>query len=463
MNKIVYFLFFVLIVLTGCSQSQSITTFPSMTLVQAPIGSQQMAPAVFLNSAQFEQLKVPEGDVCLISIGDESREMRVYKFRGDSNQFALRYAFGTKKYKLKKIYNLSVKSVNNPTLAAQSLDHKVIKISGDTHKWNKIAIGAPHGDCDYNTAEISKIINKKFGIPVTTAYMCRYTANGLWFDCNRPLMKMPNPKGGTIPERVWNDDAVSIYENYQKNVLENSLLKKGERFELFTSFHGHDLTVTLDDGRKVSRDVMEALGVGFTDDELRRMKDFYYQNANRYYENPPSLYFGNLEEDRKYEFSGKMVDFFYSGLGTRMYGTMQSKFIKRGIHIETPNSIRLDPEVWLHTADFLGELYIFIRDSIITDAPASALAKITEQAVLNEKIAIAGGEFLRGAANGSGWSSERPQHLAHIDAFSMDKTEVTNSQFVVFLNEAYEKNQINIRAGIVYSSNDKVLFKTQES
>ena len=45
----------------------------------------------------------------------------------------------------------------------------------------------------------------------------------------------------------------------------------------------------------------------------------------------------------------------------------------------------------------------------------------------------------------------------------MDKTEVTNSQFVVFLNEAYEKNQINIRAGIVYSSNDKVLFKTQES
>jgi|688.fasta_scaffold104793_1 formylglycine-generating enzyme required for sulfatase activity len=46
---------------------------------------------------------------------------------------------------------------------------------------------------------------------------------------------------------------------------------------------------------------------------------------------------------------------------------------------------------------------------------------------------IAGGEFLMGNNDSTGWPDERPAHRVSIDGFWMDSTEVTNAQFAEFV------------------------------
>lgn len=440
-------------IIISCSKqnTNSVYYLADNEVVDAPIGSLQLAPAIFVDSLRFQSFGQKEGSVVRVKIADADYDLHLYLLPATGAKIAIRPPYGKQFAQHGDTLSISIRlNPKNPSITPKYLEHKVEKYAGDLEKWPRIAIGAPHGDCDVNTGDIVKIVTEKYGIPTTAAYLCRFSSRGLWYDCNRPLMKRPNPRGGTYRNRVWNDSSMAVYENYQQKVFENSAMKAGDRFNLYMSFHGHDLSVKMPDGTQKYRDVMEALGVGFTRDEICRIKDFYYRNAQRYYDNPPDLFFGNLPEDQKYEFAGQTVNFFYSGLGTRMYGSMRSDLIIHGIHIETPNSVRLNPAVWSHTADFLGEWYTFIRDSILskeTQKPATGMLIQNQQ----EMIGIPGGVYLRGAEEEFGWSSEHPQHKVEIDGFFIDKYETSNGDFCRFLNDRFEKGFIRIQDGNVYS------------
>ncbi len=55
-------------------------------------------------------------------------------------------------------------------------------------------------------------------------------------------------------------------------------------------------------------------------------------------------------------------------------------------------------------------------------------------------VLIPAGEFSMGDHHDVGWDDEKPVHTVDIDAFYMDKYEVTNAQYAIFLNE-YGKNE----------------------
>ena len=54
---------------------------------------------------------------------------------------------------------------------------------------------------------------------------------------------------------------------------------------------------------------------------------------------------------------------------------------------------------------------------------------------IGDMILIPEGEFEMGDHHGDGWEYELPVHTVYLDAFYIDKYEVTNAQYALFLNE----------------------------
>ncbi len=461
LNKI---LVAILLVLSFVSCSQEFTY--DAEIVYPPVATMQLGPSLFLSESDFSKLQITEGTPVTVTINSKSKDLRIYNSFGESNKIGIH-----KKYlsffgiSYNDIVQVKIVKTNNSKLTTKSIKFSVENYKGNLDEWNGYAFGAPHGDCDFETGAVVKILSDKYGIPSTAAYGCRISYRGIWFDCNRPLMKEAKPSGkGVIGERLWNDAAIAKYSVFQDSVWSNSKLKYGERFKLFTSFHGHDLTVKLQNGKKIQRPVIEGIGTGFTKDEIRRIKKFYYDNRNSYYTNAPDLYFGNLPEDLVYEYKGIPLEFFYTGLGSRTYGSLRNEMTEYVLHFETPNSMRIDPEVQPKTAKFLNDLYVFVKDSIIANKQTVDVVKNNFKAPNNigEKVSIKGGEFLFGAPKGFGWGSERPEHRVTLSPFEMDIYEVTNKQYCNFLNKALDENLIEIVDGEVVSKMDNkiILFKT---
>ncbi len=451
---------FALILFTTLSISVLAQTEITATLVNPPVATRQLGPAIFFNAKVLKKFTDEEGNVFTFGVGNRQEILRAYVFFGADTTFGMYKEFAQKlglQYGNK--YSITVSKTGNEEkiLPPKKIGFKVENYKGDLKKWRKIAIGAPHGDCDNETGAIVKLTAKLYGIPATAAYGCRLSYRGIWYDCNRPLMKMPKKnRHGVIPERIWNKQAEEKYHTYQDSVWANSRLKYGRRFKLFTSFHGHDLTVRLPNGKRVERPVIEGMGVGFTKNELRKIKSFYNRHKYEYYKNPPAIYFGNLPEDRYYICKGQKLSFFYSGLGTRTYGSLRSDIVEHALHLETPNTMRLNPKVQPTTAKLLHDLYVFIVDSIL-NKPDSVKKEIPDYVPedLDATVEIPAGVFIMGAPDNFGWSSEHPQRIVFVDSFSISKNEVTNFQYAKFLNEVLAKGEIEIEQGKVTDSKAK--------
>ncbi|NOX17654.1 MAG: formylglycine-generating enzyme family protein [Chlorobi bacterium] len=424
------------------------------TLVNPPVATRQLGPAIFFNASVLKTFAENEGDVFTFSNKGKKEVLRAYLFFGGDTTFAMYREYAEKlglEYGKKYSIGIAKKGNEENVLEPKRIEFEVENYKGNLKKWNGIALGAPHGDCDNETGAVVKLAAELYGIPATAAYGCRVSYRGIWFDCNRPLMKLPKENGrGVIPERVWNDKAEQKYKTYQDSVWANSNLKFGKRFKLFTSFHGHDLTVKLKNGMRLERPVIEGIGVGFTKDELRKIKAFYNEHKNEYYKNPPALYFGNLPEDRTYEYAGVKLNFFYSGLGTRTYGSLRSDLVERALHFETPNTMRINPNVQPKTAKLLNDIYAFIVDSIFT--AEKQVGKIPEAAApknFGKMKRIPEGVFVMGAPEGFGWSSEHPQRNIFTDDFEIDANEVTNIEYAEFLNKSFAREKIIVQNGVV--------------
>lgn len=437
-------------------------------LVEPPVATMQLGPSIFLSEDVLNALQVTDGYPVKVIHKDKELELRAYKFFESNDKFAIhkQYAAKLELSEGENTITLFKLDPEKSLLEPQPIGFRVENYPGDLSTWNGFAIGAPHGDCDNETGVIAKLLTTKYGIPSTAAYGCRLSYRGIWYDCNRPLMKEPNEDNrGVQPERQWNADAEEKYFEYLSAVRKNSNLIDGERFKLFCSFHGHDLTVKLPAGEVIERPVIEAAGVGFTNNELRRIKEFYNRSKLTYYEKPPDLYFGNLPEDQTYYVEGIPLQFFYSGLGVRTYGTLQSDLVENAIHIETPNTMRLDEKVQTITAKFLFDLFSFVKDSVLPQRNnLQENYSVIKPDNYNTKALVPSGSFIMGTQDLRGWASEKPQHEVYLDEFEIDVHEVTNEQYVNFLNEALKNELVKYEDGVVTNSlnPDQIICITKE-
>ncbi len=434
----------------------------TMYLVEPPVATKQLGPSIFFHESFLIKNNIEEGTPIRVEINNFQIDLRPYLFFGKENEFALHSDFVQKFNINEKTNTLTIQKINenNTELTKKPIKFSVENYHGNNSKWDGFAFGAPHGDCDNETGKILNILTDKYGVSSTAAYGCRLSYRGIWFDCNRPLMQEAKPNGqGILNERKWNSEAEEKYEIYQDSVFSNSNLRKGERFKLFCSFHGHDLSVKLPSGKSIQRPVIEGLGMNFSDDELRKIKAFYNSVKHNYYQNPPELYFGNLPEDSTYYIEGVRLEFVYTGLGARTYGCLRRDFLENGLHFETPDIMRIPLESQEKTADLLFSIYQFVNDSVFTKRESAIPQTFTgNSVVVDEKIKISSGTFLMGNQDKIAWSSEEPQHSVHLDEFYIDKYEVSNSKFAKFLNDKLQKEEIYLSDEKVFETHSNNLF-----
>lgn len=436
-----------------------------------PPGSSHLNPAIFLSTPLFQSLNVVEGTSVLVTRASKKLEMRVYKSLRTGNTFStnrtngrlLSLKIGTNKL---TILPLSETETSLPFRPPYPI---IESYKGDTQFWNRITLSAPHGDGDWFTGEIAKQVSEINHIPTVAAYGCRFPYRGVWFDCNRPLMKPAAGRTGingigVLNNREWTPESETLYKSYQKQLNTVANLKSKQRHRLTTSLHGHDLTVRLSNGRVVSKDVIEAVGAGFTLNQLRDIKSFYYKNIKRYFSKYPKIYFGNLPEDECFKVSNVKTYFLYSAAGTRLSGTLRSDVTQRALHFETPNSLRVKKESRKKLAQFLSELFYHLRSAIKDDNKTIHLPN-SNSIIKRSKVIVAGSPFLMGSRLPNAWDNEKPQHKVNVSDFSIDKYEVTTSQYTSFLNLAYRDKLIFIDDGIVFDSNhkDHILLKTTQA
>ncbi len=60
---------------------------------------------------------------------------------------------------------------------------------------------------------------------------------------------------------------------------------------------------------------------------------------------------------------------------------------------------------------------------------------VAENIFPGEKVSIAGGTFTMGSPNGIGFIGEHPEHSVMLSDFSISKYEITNAQYVTFMND----------------------------
>ncbi len=442
---------FLLVILgvLGCGNRRVTLT----KLTPPPVATRQLEPAVFVNEAVIRKLGVQEGDPVFVQANGKHVEVRVYTYFKDVQSCGLHRKERTQLgLKYGPVTVMLVPARKKATLTPDPIRRKIEFCTGDTLNWPGMVLAAPHADCDNETGVIVQLVNRQVHIPCVTAWKHRLSYRGIWFDVNRPLMKLPLPNGhGVQRVRVVNDSSRAVFARYKKQVY-RALRRPGNTpIPFYFDLHGHDLTVRLPDGRRVYRNVVEAVGTGFTLNELRKIKAVYgrfcRQNCGS---NFPPLYFGNLPEDQTYTYKGVKVSIFYTALGTRTYGILQNDLVIRALHMETPDTLRLTPEMQKKTAALLETLFAFVRDSLPNTHFSEELLTPKHAPFRKSSLVfLHGGKFTMGAPKGLGWACSHPQHRVQIGDFSLDATEVTNAAYAQFLTEAFKKGAITVEKGVV--------------
>jgi len=114
----------------------------------------------------------------------------------------------------------------------------------------------------------------------------------------------------------------------------------------------------------------------------------------------------------------------------------------------------------IHSYDLLGykTIRLEVKDEI-------GLSRIAEEEVFltvasKEMILIPAGEFIMGSPEGVGNDDERPRHTVYLDDFLISKYEVTNKQYVEFLN-ATGKNDDGVGHTFVNMDIARIRYKDQ--
>lgn len=410
-----------------------------------PPGALQLDPGVFIDPVLMDSLKVSIGEVVLVTTPDTSFESNIYPYPMDEKSIEVN-SFTRKQYSIPlDSISVIVASVPKPELAPRNMDMYIESYPGDTDKWGSFVVAAPHGDCDLWTGEVVQRMNELIKIPTVAAFNPRFTFLGRWFDQNRALTKQPKSNGyGTIRERIFNKETERVFFDYLGKVRKAGNVSGNEPMDFLCSFHGHDLKMKDQDGNRVNRDVIEAYGVGFTTEEYYQILDWFNELSTKYYDDPPIMVFGNLKEHQIYNINGQDFEFWYTGLGTRTYGSLRKDNVVRGLHMETPNRMRFNPGNREKTAQLFSELFTRIKTECIypiKPCPEIELTNIEKGMIaLPETDITIFGKQIR------------------VSEFEIDKTEVTAGDYAGFLNAQLRKNLIRIENQTVYEISTGHIF-----
>ena len=433
-----------------------------------PMNALSLGDAALVAPDLLKRWGVETGQAAELISGDRRVEVLLFPIDRPDDQISLRKSLrdrlGVKPGKA--TVALRLLKPEESTLPPLEWNIRIEGHEGAPTRWPGIVLGAPHSDCDMYTGEIVEQTTRQFGIPSVCAYGGRIAYLGRWIDVNRPLQRRPNADSyGILPYRDWTDDAWAVFSKYRDQVLhvgrQPDRAEGSVPLDLYLDFHGHDLTVTAEDGKKIYRSVFECMARGFTRKEVRVLKREFDRCVEAEYgdEAPPS-YWGNLLEDRNYEVAGRPATFYYSGLGARVYGTLASYISRRAIHIESPDLVRIPAANRPKTARVLGNFLQAVRDQILRESldrqcipPPATPGKIAEP-----WVAIPAGDFRMGAPDGEGWSIEWPQHWVKLSAYQMAATEVTCGEYARFVNEALYDGDAVLQGQKVYGSDEHRLW-----
>ena len=420
-----------------------------------PMSALQLGDAALVAPEVLRKLQAKPGQAAELRSSDQRVEVLLYPIDRPTQQISmgksLRDRLGVKPGKAR--VSLRLLDEDQRTLEPLPAEIRIEAHSGSPDLWTGMVVGAPHGDCDMHTGVIVEEVSRHFKVPAVCAYGSRISFLGRWIDVNRPLQRRPNPETyGILPYRDWTEEATSIYSQFRENVLRVGTPPDSEPgsvpLTLYLDFHGHDLTVTAEDGKKIYRNVFECMARGFNLAEVRMLKASFDQCVEAEYgEQAPKSYWGNLPADRQYQFEGYPAGFFYSGLGGREYGILASNVARRAIHIESPNFVRVPESNRPRTARVLASFLQILRDELLP--PSLERQSVTPPAeasqISNPWASVPAGEFLRGAPEGEGWDIERPQHWVSLSQFEISTTEVTCGEFAEFANEALRSGKAELR------------------
>ncbi|MEA3287468.1 MAG: SUMF1/EgtB/PvdO family nonheme iron enzyme, partial [Candidatus Marinimicrobia bacterium] len=410
----------VFLLIVAC-QDQPVQTYS--TVKYQPAGALQLDPGVFLNVDSMAVLGLDLGDVVDVIIDDLAIQANVYPYSYDSTVIGMN-RFMLAKHNLRSgAHKVLVAKASEPTIPVQRLNMHGESYPGDVEQWGHFVISAPHGDCDLFTGEIVQALTKDYGMPTSAFYYPRFTFLGHWFDANRPLGKAPRADGQwTIRERIWSHEIDSVYHSYEDIIRKTAEVEPGQPLDFLCSFHGHDLKMKDTEGKRINREVIEAYGSGFTQNEYRTMISWFNEISKKYFDTTPLLVFGNLPEHQEYVINGQTFGFWYTGLGTRMYGTLQRNNTIRGLHMETPNSMRFDPVDRANTAKLFGEFFTRIHTELLYPLKAN-LVDSEDHRPDPAVIELPAANFVY-----------RGRTVA-IKALKMAATEVTIAEFTSFIND----------------------------
>jgi len=92
----------------------------------------------------------------------------------------------------------------------------------------------------------------------------------------------------------------------------------------------------------------------------------------------------------------------------------------------------------------------------IPPTPTQALGIVPTQVSPKDgmtMVYVPAGEFLMGSIDGVGRDDEHPQHTVYLDAYWIDKTEVTNAMFSAFVNDTSYQTDAEIAGSVVTTIN----------
>jgi formylglycine-generating enzyme required for sulfatase activity len=185
------------------------------------------------------------------------------------------------------------------------------------------------------------------------------------------------------------------------------------------------------EGNRVNREVIEAYGSGFSQDEYRLMIQWFNELSAEHFDVQPLLVFGNLPEHQKYTIDNQTFNFWYTGLGTRSYGTLRKTNTVRGLHMETPNSMRFNIEAREKTILTMAAFFERVHAELMY--PQKVLDKPLER----KRVEVATVELPAAVFN-------YRKKMVSVLPLKASTTEVTIDEFASYLNELLKQNKAQI-------------------
>ncbi|MBN1477616.1 hypothetical protein JXA47_12745 [Candidatus Sumerlaeota bacterium] len=239
-------------------------------------------------------------------------------------------------------------------------------LQGDTDRFAGLVVAAPHADYDRHTGEIVTWIHEGTDLPCLLAWGFRRPPDLIWYDVNRPTERAV-ASGELSYERIRSPEAEALYAQWQAMVFDLADCDAGP-IDLYVDIHGHTARYETPEGEQRPLEVIETVAMGFTDEQVERIRDEYERLAGVHgLEDPAPMVF--LQTDPYYDFEGVEQNFLWEATGARTIGALRPECARRALHFENPETMRSPRERRRRVASIYADLILFIWQEILESAP----------------------------------------------------------------------------------------------